>query len=98
MIAVLAGFPAFLTTILMLRRHHGVVRSSPPTPGPGPDPGDPTGDPAPRTPLTSGSRAAADRRTVGWLSAGLATAALPAGLLIAPADEVQGQAQRLMYL
>ncbi|MGW0435622.1 cytochrome c biogenesis protein CcsA [Micromonospora sp. NPDC003197] len=51
-----------------------------------------------RTPLTSGPRAAADRRTLGWATAGLAGAALATGLLIAPPDHVQGDAQRLMYL
>ncbi|GAB3137610.1 cytochrome c biogenesis protein CcsA [Micromonospora sonneratiae] len=51
-----------------------------------------------RTPFTSGSRAPADRRTLGWLAGALGCAALTTGLLIAPADRVQGDAQRLMYL
>jgi heme exporter protein C len=37
-------------------------------------------------------------RTTGWLAAGLTAAAAVTGLLVAPADAVQGQAQRLMYL
>ncbi|GIG90465.1 cytochrome c biogenesis protein CcsA [Plantactinospora endophytica] len=50
-------------------------------------------------PGTSSNRhAAADRRTLGWLTAGLTTAAATAGLLIAPPDALQGDAQRLMYL
>lgn len=51
-----------------------------------------------RIPLTSGPRAAADRRTLGWATAGLTGAALTTGLLIAPPDHIQGDAQRLMYL
>lgn len=35
---------------------------------------------------------------MGWLAAGLTGGAVPAGLLLAPADAVQGGAQRLMYL
>jgi heme exporter protein C len=35
---------------------------------------------------------------VGWSAAGLTAAAAAAGLLIAPTDELQGDAQRLMYL
>ncbi|GGM58414.1 cytochrome c-type biogenesis heme exporter protein C [Micromonospora sonchi] len=38
------------------------------------------------------------RRTTGWIGAGLAAAAGLAGGLLAPADAVQGPAQRLMYL
>jgi heme exporter protein C len=52
----------------------------------------------PPTPLLAGRRAAADRRTIGWAAAGLGAAGLLVGLTIAPADAVQGQAQRLMYL
>ncbi|MEN3614506.1 cytochrome c biogenesis protein CcsA [Plantactinospora sp. ZYX-F-223] len=51
-----------------------------------------------RTPLTSGRRAGGDRRSLGWLAAGLAAAATATGLLIAPPDALQGDAQRLMYL
>ncbi|WP_199736554.1 cytochrome c biogenesis protein CcsA [Micromonospora sp. HM5-17] len=51
-----------------------------------------------RTPRAGDRRAAADRRSLGWLAGGLATAAAAAGLLIAPPDAVQGDAQRLMYL
>lgn len=40
----------------------------------------------------------ADRRGLGWAGAGLGAAGLATGLFIAPADAVQGQAQRLMYL
>lgn len=47
---------------------------------------------------TADGRRAADRRTLGWLAAGLIAAAVPAGLLIAPPDQSQGNAQRLMYL
>ncbi|MEU4244684.1 cytochrome c biogenesis protein CcsA [Actinoplanes sp. NPDC026619] len=52
----------------------------------------------PPTPLLAGPRAAADRRNVGWGAAGLSAAGLLVGLTVAPADAVQGQAQRLMYL
>ncbi|GAA3777422.1 hypothetical protein GCM10022225_76610 [Plantactinospora mayteni] len=45
-----------------------------------------------------GRRGAADRRTLGWLAAGLGAVAAPAGLLIAPPDQLQGNTQRLMYL
>jgi heme exporter protein C len=48
--------------------------------------------------LLAGRRAAADRRTLGWAGAGLGAAGLLVGLTVAPADAVQGQAQRLMYL
>ncbi len=48
--------------------------------------------------MTAGTRATADRRTIGWLAVGLAAAAAPTGLLIAPTDRLQGPAQRLMYL
>jgi heme exporter protein C len=51
-----------------------------------------------RTPLLAGRRADADRRNLGWAAAGLGAAGLLTGLLVAPADAVQGQAQRLMYL
>jgi heme exporter protein C len=51
-----------------------------------------------RTPLIMGAMAAGDRRTVGWLAAGLSAAGLVVGLVIAPSDAVQGDAQRLMYL
>ncbi|MBM0237959.1 cytochrome c biogenesis protein CcsA [Micromonospora sp. ATA32] len=44
------------------------------------------------------ARAAAGRRTMAWLAGGLAAAATVAGGWLAPPDEVQGQAQRLMYL
>jgi heme exporter protein C len=44
------------------------------------------------------ARAAAERRTLTWVAGGLTVAALLTGGLLAPADEVQGQAQRLMYL
>jgi heme exporter protein C len=50
------------------------------------------------TPLVTGRRAAADRRTLGWCAAGLAGAGLVIALLVAPADAAQGDAQRLMYL
>jgi heme exporter protein C len=50
------------------------------------------------TPFTTGPRAAGDRRTLGWLAAGLGGAGLVVGLAIAPPDAVQGDAQRLMYL
>jgi heme exporter protein C len=53
---------------------------------------------ASRTPLTGGRRAAGDRRSLGWLAAGLTAAATATGLLIAPPDALQGDAQRLMYL
>ena len=51
-----------------------------------------------RPPLITGPMAAGDRRTVGWLAAGLGAAGLIVGLVIAPPDAVQGDAQRLMYL
>lgn len=51
-----------------------------------------------RIPLTRGPHAAGARRTLGWLALGLAGAAAATGLLIAPPDRVQGEAQRLMYL
>jgi heme exporter protein C len=38
------------------------------------------------------------RRGTAWLAAGLCAAAAATALLVAPADAVQGQAQRLMYL
>ncbi|SCG73192.1 cytochrome c biogenesis protein CcsA [Micromonospora inositola] len=44
------------------------------------------------------ARAAAGRRTIAWLAGGLGTAAGAAGGWLAPPDEVQGQAQRLMYV
>ncbi|MGW1060658.1 cytochrome c biogenesis protein CcsA [Micromonospora rubida] len=44
------------------------------------------------------TRAAAGRRTTAWLAGGLATGAVAAGGWLAPPDEVQGHAQRLMYL
>jgi heme exporter protein C len=50
------------------------------------------------TPLLAGRRAAADRRNLGWAAAGLGAAGLLIGFTVAPADAVQGQAQRLMYL
>ncbi|MGS2617733.1 cytochrome c biogenesis protein CcsA [Micromonospora sp. LZ34] len=43
-------------------------------------------------------RAAAGRRTLAWVAGGLAAAATVTGGLVAPADQLQGQAQRLMYL
>jgi heme exporter protein C len=43
-------------------------------------------------------RAAAARRTMAWLAGGLATAAAVTGGFLAPPDEIQGNAQRLMYL
>ncbi|MEU4712112.1 cytochrome c biogenesis protein CcsA [Micromonospora purpureochromogenes] len=43
-------------------------------------------------------RAAAGRRTMAWLAGGLTAAATVAGGWLAPPDELQGQAQRLMYL
>ncbi|MFI7648182.1 cytochrome c biogenesis protein CcsA [Micromonospora sp. NPDC049460] len=43
-------------------------------------------------------RAAAGRRTLAWIAGGLAAAATLTGGLVAPADQLQGQAQRLMYL
>ncbi len=43
-------------------------------------------------------RGNAARRTIGWLAVGLGTAAVIAGVLIAPPDVVQGNAARLMYL
>lgn len=52
----------------------------------------------PATPLLAGPRAAADRRNLGWAAAGLGGAGLLVGLTVAPADAVQGEAQRLMYL
>jgi heme exporter protein C len=50
------------------------------------------------TPLIAGPRAAADRRNLGWLSAGLGTAGLLVAFTAAPPDAVQGDAQRVMYL
>jgi heme exporter protein C len=50
------------------------------------------------TPLLAGPRAAADRRTIGWAAAGLGLAGVLVGTMVAPADAVQGEAQRLMYL
>jgi heme exporter protein C len=50
------------------------------------------------TPLVAGTRAAGDRRTLGWSAAGLSGAGLVIGLLVAPADAAQGGAQRLMYV
>lgn len=50
------------------------------------------------TPLLDGRRAARDRRNMGWGAAGLSAAGLLVGVTVAPADAVQGQAQRLMYL
>jgi heme exporter protein C len=50
------------------------------------------------TPLLAGPRAAADRRDLGWAAAGLSLAGVLVGTTVAPADAVQGQAQRLMYL
>ncbi|MFC4859374.1 cytochrome c biogenesis protein CcsA [Actinophytocola glycyrrhizae] len=49
------------------------------------------------------ARPRADRRpsasrTLGWLAAGLGTAGLLTGLVIAPPDALQGNAARLMYL
>ncbi|MFG1951618.1 cytochrome c biogenesis protein CcsA [Micromonospora sp. NPDC048830] len=44
------------------------------------------------------ARAAAARRTMAWFAAGLAAAATVTGGWLAPPDEVQGHAQRLMYL
>ncbi|MEH0841987.1 cytochrome c biogenesis protein CcsA [Micromonospora sp. CPCC 205711] len=44
------------------------------------------------------AEAAAGRRTMAWFAGGLAAAAVVAGGWLAPPDEVQGQAQRLMYL
>jgi heme exporter protein C len=52
----------------------------------------------PPTPLLAGRRAASDRRNLGWGTAGLGAAGLLVGATVAPADAVQGQAQRLMYL
>jgi heme exporter protein C len=43
-------------------------------------------------------RAAAGRRTLAWFAGGLATAAAVTGGFLAPPDEIQGNAQRLMYL
>jgi heme exporter protein C len=48
--------------------------------------------------LADTARAAAARRTLAWAAGGLAVAATLAGGWLAPADEVQGEAQRLMYL
>jgi heme exporter protein C len=50
------------------------------------------------TPLLAGPRAAADRRTIGWAAVGLSLAGVLVATVVAPADAVQGQAQRLMYL
>ena len=50
------------------------------------------------TPARAGRCAPGNRRTLGWLAAGLTAAATAAGLVIAPPDAVQGDAQRLMYL
>ncbi|MEV4703131.1 cytochrome c biogenesis protein CcsA [Actinoplanes sp. NPDC049316] len=50
------------------------------------------------TPLLDGRRATRDRRNLGWGAAGLGVAGVVAALTVAPADAVQGQAQRLMYL
>jgi heme exporter protein C len=50
------------------------------------------------TPLLAGPRAAADRRSVGWAAAGLSLAGVLVATMVVPADAVQGQAQRLMYL
>lgn len=41
---------------------------------------------------------ASDRRGLGWAGAGLGTAGLAVGLVIAPPDAVQGEAYRLLYL
>src|SRR5215472_6225146 len=38
------------------------------------------------------------RRDIGWLAAGLAAAGTGAAVFVAPADAVQGDYQRLMYL
>jgi heme exporter protein C len=43
-------------------------------------------------------RAAAGRRTMAWFAGGLAAAAVVTGGFLAPPDEIQGNAQRLMYL
>lgn len=43
-------------------------------------------------------RETAAHRTIGWLAVGLGTAAVTAGTLVAPADALQGNAARLMYL
>ena len=79
--------------------HHGRVGLPRPAPDAEPDRGtEPIGAVDRRTPLTAGVHPAADRRTVGWLAAGLAAGAVPTGLVIAPVDGLQGDAQRLMYL
>ena len=44
------------------------------------------------------ARAATARRTMAWAAGGLAAAATVAGGWLAPPDELQGDAQRLMYL
>lgn len=44
------------------------------------------------------ARAAAGRRTMAWFAGGFTGAAVVAGGWLAPPDQVQGQAQRLMYL
>ncbi|MET8093920.1 cytochrome c biogenesis protein CcsA [Micromonospora sp. NPDC005220] len=44
------------------------------------------------------ARAAAARRTMAWAAGGLAVAATVAGGWLAPPDQLQGDAQRLMYL
>ncbi|MFE9656405.1 cytochrome c biogenesis protein CcsA [Micromonospora sp. NPDC006431] len=44
------------------------------------------------------ARAAAARRTMAWVAGGLAAAATAAGAWLAPPDELQGDAQRLMYV
>ncbi|MEV1289493.1 cytochrome c biogenesis protein CcsA [Micromonospora sp. NPDC049679] len=46
----------------------------------------------------SRSTTEADRRGLGWLTAGLGGAGLVVGLVVAPTDAAQGDAQRLMYL
>lgn len=48
--------------------------------------------------LTDTAGAAAARRTMAWAAGGLAAAATVAGGWLAPPDELQGDAQRLMYL
>jgi heme exporter protein C len=48
--------------------------------------------------LAAGPRGRAHRRSIGWLAGGMAGAALLVGGYLAPADHLQGQAQRLMYV
>lgn len=49
-------------------------------------------------PRTTGRRAVSARRNLGWLALALGGSGLLVGMVVAPQDAVQGDAQRLMYL